>query len=296
MPSRSRARNSSPRSWSEIGEREHAGEVVDDVAAPLLEAAQDDLGVGVVGDEPPAPLLELAPQLGVVVDLAVEDEREVAVVAVERLVAGRDVDDREPAHADREVRADVGALAVGAAVHDRPQHLFQQLGIGAGEPDDATHRAAAYGRSRAVGFGGQSGSGGASVLGPTLRSSQRLTGAASRHVVTMRSGRGGGVHPPRRAERAARRGSPFMRSSSTRGWSGSKPRGTRFSESRARDLVPLLAQRVDRGRELRPGPVVGDRGAEALELIALQVVVAAADVQALGRELHVVRRAALASR
>ncbi len=41
-------------------EREHAGEMVDDVAAPLLEAAQDDLGVGVVGDEAPALAFELA--------------------------------------------------------------------------------------------------------------------------------------------------------------------------------------------------------------------------------------------
>src|SRR5258708_1142059 len=32
------------------GEREHSGEMVDDVRPPLLEAAQDDFGIGVVGD------------------------------------------------------------------------------------------------------------------------------------------------------------------------------------------------------------------------------------------------------
>ena len=127
-------------------EREHADEMVDDCRAPLLVAAQDHFGVGVVGDEPVALRLELAAQLLVVVDLAVEDEREVPVVGEERLVAGGDVDDGEPPHADREVRADVDAGAVGAAVHDRAQHPVEQLGVGAGEPGDAAHSGQPTGR------------------------------------------------------------------------------------------------------------------------------------------------------
>ena len=273
-------------------EREHAGEVVDDVAAPLLEPAEDDLGVGVVGDEPPAAGLELAAQLGVVVDLAVEDEREVAIVAVERLVAGRDVDDREAPHPDREVRADVGALAVGAAVHDRTQHLFEQLGIGAGEPDDAAHREQptadpdALSRVRAA----------PAVLGPTWRSSQRFTGPASRHVVDDAVARAAAVCSHGCAERRGRRGCPSCVSRSARGWSASKPRGTRFSDSRASTSYFFLRSASTAVASFGPGAVVGDRGAEPLELIGREVVVAAADVEALGRDLHVVRGAAFALR
>ena len=83
--------------------------------------------------------LELPAQLLVVVDLTVEHEREVAIVGVERLVAGRDVDDREAAHPDREVAADVGALAVRPTMDDGTQHAFEQVGVGAGESGDTTH-------------------------------------------------------------------------------------------------------------------------------------------------------------
>jgi hypothetical protein len=82
----------------------------------------------------------------VVVDLAVEDEREIPVVGEERLVARRDVDDRQSPHPDREVRADVDAGAVGAPVHDRAEHAVEQLGVGTGEPGNAAHSCQPTGR------------------------------------------------------------------------------------------------------------------------------------------------------
>src|SRR5215471_10020883 len=62
------------------------------------------------------------------------------------------------------------------------------------------------------------GSGGGSVLGPTLRSSQRFIAAASSHTVVMRSSAFADcIHAARANVFPHVR--PFIRSSSTRGWS-----------------------------------------------------------------------------
>ena len=62
---------------SQIAKREHAAHAVEALDAPLLERVDDHLGVGVVGPERvAAEPFELRPDLGVVVDLAVEDELE----------------------------------------------------------------------------------------------------------------------------------------------------------------------------------------------------------------------------
>ncbi len=89
------------------------------VVAPLLVRAEDHLGVGLRAEAVPA-RLELAAQLAVVVDLAVVHEPQRAVVARERLhrrVA--QVDDREPAEAERDALVVERAVAVGAAVVER---------------------------------------------------------------------------------------------------------------------------------------------------------------------------------
>ena len=126
------------------GEGEHALEVRDGLDATVLEAVDDDLGVrarreGVpAGGEDPG-------ELAVVVDLAVEDDPDPAVLARHRLVAGREVDDLEPAH--REPRGPVHeeALVVGPAVGEPVVHAPQDGGVrapvGAREdvPDDPAH-------------------------------------------------------------------------------------------------------------------------------------------------------------
>ena len=63
--------------------------------------------------------LELAAQLGMIEDLAVEDDRVAAVGAEDRLVAALDVDDAEPAHAEAEIAVDEIAGIVGAAMANR---------------------------------------------------------------------------------------------------------------------------------------------------------------------------------
>ena len=83
-------------------EGEHATHPVQAVDTPLLEGVHEHLRVGVVGTEHvTADPLELRAHLGVVVDLAVVDELEAAVLVGDRLVSRmRQVDDREPARAE----------------------------------------------------------------------------------------------------------------------------------------------------------------------------------------------------
>jgi hypothetical protein len=86
----------------------------------------DHLGVA-RADEPVSAGPELAPQLFVVVDLAVQDEDRAPVLGVERLIAVRQVDDGEAP--DREPRAtvEVESRRVRAAVVQGRAHRVQQL-------------------------------------------------------------------------------------------------------------------------------------------------------------------------
>src|SRR4051812_27072212 len=74
------------------------------------------------GSEAMSPDGELAPQVVVVVDLAVEDDHYPAILAVERLAAVFDVHDRESAHAERDVAPDVKPVAVRSSVDHRLSH------------------------------------------------------------------------------------------------------------------------------------------------------------------------------
>src|SRR5206468_11184857 len=100
-----------------VPEREgpHAVEALDAALAPLAVGGEDDLGVG-RATEAVAVRLQLATQLPVVVDLAVVDEPEGAVLAREGLVARvAQVDDREPAEAERDAFRGEGAGPGGPA-------------------------------------------------------------------------------------------------------------------------------------------------------------------------------------
>jgi hypothetical protein len=70
-----------------------------------------------------AAALELATQLGIVVDLAVLDDDARSVLVLDRLVAAREVDDRQAPRAERDGAVGVRAAAVGTAMHERAQHL-----------------------------------------------------------------------------------------------------------------------------------------------------------------------------
>ena len=70
-------------------------------------------------------LVLLALQLLVVVDLAVLDDVDGAVLVRDRLVAALEVDDREPARREPDAALQEHAVRVGAAMDERCAHLGQ---------------------------------------------------------------------------------------------------------------------------------------------------------------------------
>ena len=144
MPKRSRA--STSRRVLRVPHRdgEHAAEPLPEPGAPLLVAVHEHLGVAVRAEAVPG-ALQLLHQLAVVVDLAVLHDDDGAVLVRDRLVAARQVDDREPAGRDPDRAVDVRALGVGAAVVQRFGHAPQPVGVdGAArgrDPADPAHAA-----------------------------------------------------------------------------------------------------------------------------------------------------------
>ncbi len=124
------------------GDREHAAQALPEPVAPLLVAVDEHLGVGARAERV-ARRLELAHQLAVVVDLAVLDDDDRAVLVRDRLVAAVEVDDREPPCGDSDSLADVHALRVGAAVIERGRHRAEPVRIDsparARDPADPAH-------------------------------------------------------------------------------------------------------------------------------------------------------------
>jgi hypothetical protein len=104
--------------------REHALQVLEHAHAVLPVGVKQRLGVA-VGAERMAARLQLAPQRGEVVDLAVEHAREVAVGRAHRLRAAGEVDDRQAAETERERAVAVVAFVVRAAMLQRSRHALQ---------------------------------------------------------------------------------------------------------------------------------------------------------------------------
>ena len=67
---------------------------------------------------------ELALDLLEVVDLAVGDDLDRAVLVGERLLAAGEVDDREPAHGQADARQQNAAFFVGSPMVQRPDHAL----------------------------------------------------------------------------------------------------------------------------------------------------------------------------
>src|SRR5439155_17286455 len=86
---------------------------------------------------------ELACQLGVVVDLAVLDDRACAVFVGERLVAALEVDDRESPCSESDAAVDEAPFRVGSAMEERRGHRGEAVAVdGAsarGDPADPAH-------------------------------------------------------------------------------------------------------------------------------------------------------------
>src|SRR5207302_1827050 len=94
---------------------EHAAEALHAVFAPLLPGVNDDLGVA-LRKKHVTRARELGDQLLVVVDLAVEDDDDAAVLVEKRLLPGREIDDREPPVPEAQPRLEMQAALVGPAV------------------------------------------------------------------------------------------------------------------------------------------------------------------------------------
>jgi len=129
---------------------EHAGEAGQRRGqAPGLDRLQHHLGVGVTAKRHPG-ACQLAAQFTIVVDLAVEDQRQPAAGRRHGLVPGwRQVDDGQPAmgEAGSAIRCQPGATGIGAPVIQRPGRCVEQRGkrlaATAGEcPDYTAHQAA----------------------------------------------------------------------------------------------------------------------------------------------------------
>ncbi len=123
------------------GGGEHAAQARERVGVPFEEGSQD--GFGIAGRvETVAALDQLAAKLGVVVDLAVEDQDGVAVIAAHGLLAVLQVDDFEANSAEGHIRGFPDVLFVGTAVGQRACNLPDPVRIGKAvfmsEPSNST--------------------------------------------------------------------------------------------------------------------------------------------------------------
>src|SRR5690242_7821423 len=110
--------------------REHAVQEVEAADAVLFVEVRDRLAVG-PGAELVTGGLQTVPQLGEVVDLAVQHQPDRAVLVRERLMAALDVDDREAPEPESDRRAGrsglrkVVAVVVRSAMPERGRHPFE---------------------------------------------------------------------------------------------------------------------------------------------------------------------------
>src|ERR1044071_5442500 len=95
-----------------------------------------------------SPRRKISHQFDVVVNLAIEDDTDCAVLVENRLVAAGQIDDAEAAVSESDVAAHEESLTVRTAVAERGRHPAQQVlidprgTIGQTDSCDSTHRAA----------------------------------------------------------------------------------------------------------------------------------------------------------
>ena len=119
----------------------HTAQTIEYRLAPLLVAVQEALGVG-AAVELIALGLELGAKLLEVVDLAVEDDNDAAVLIGHGLSAGLgQVEDRQAAEAEGNAAVDKLTAHVGTAMDDAVHHLGEHLGLVI-RPTDKTDKTA----------------------------------------------------------------------------------------------------------------------------------------------------------
>ena len=100
---------------------EHPPQSPDEVVPYFFVEVDDRLGIA-PRTEAMAAGDQVATQLVMIVDLAVENDLDRAVLIPDRLLPAGDIDDREPAHAERDLRSDEVPAIVGSAMDDRVAH------------------------------------------------------------------------------------------------------------------------------------------------------------------------------
>ena len=105
--------------------REHPVEAVETSLAPLLPGVDNDLGVG-ARPKVVAERRQLRHQRLKIVDLPVVDDAHRAVFIELRLVAGDQIDDRQPPHPQPDPRCNVETVAVRSTVRDDFGHAMDQ--------------------------------------------------------------------------------------------------------------------------------------------------------------------------
>ena len=128
MPKRSRASTSRRSGRSQSANANIPRRSSTNAGPALLVEVDEHLGVALRRELVPGALEPLA-QLAVVVDLAVVDDLDAAVLVADRLVAAREVDDRQAPRRKRDAALDERAGAVGAAVHERVVHRLDDARV-----------------------------------------------------------------------------------------------------------------------------------------------------------------------
>jgi len=113
-------------------EGEHAVEKFRTAAPVLLIGVDDDLGIA-LGAKAVAARFQIAAQRLEVIDFAVLDRQDGAVLVEDRLVAAVHVDDRQAPHAQPDAAPDVDSLVVRPPVRQARAHGFQ-LSLGRWTP------------------------------------------------------------------------------------------------------------------------------------------------------------------
>src|SRR5258708_15142 len=110
------------------GKGEHAAQMLDAVSSVLFVQVDNGFRVA-VSTVMMTTGLELLAECAVVIDLPVENDPQSSILVTDGLVAGREVDNAEAAHAQAYAAAGVDSLIVGPAMHHRGTHSPQDAGI-----------------------------------------------------------------------------------------------------------------------------------------------------------------------
>lgn len=100
---------------------------VEEAVAEFFIEVDQDLDIG-AGAEAVALVRQFVPQLPIIEYLAVADEEYAAVLVRQRLVAGRQVDDAQPAEAEPDAVIEKLAAIVRTPMRKRPCHGFDHVG------------------------------------------------------------------------------------------------------------------------------------------------------------------------